>query len=350
MELKNILLPVLGVAFFLIAAYAVYQYVLPSLGKHGEEGKNAEIEQLYLQSLNVGKNANNYFYQYQEDLAGYKMRTALVQSNGRQMAILETPIAMKKFYYLENDTIMCITFEGREACASLNNQTDVTKYSKWLKQQFFTASGIDTQKQMAELLIKKNAITFLTASKSEVNGKECERITFSVDYGNLTLEDLVLFGITSSSPHKINGELCYDTEANEIYEKSYTYKYLGKEAATKFTLISADWNYSKPIEANGNLTMGAIDIYFDASSKENELLSCLSITDSEEKDRCVFSMALGNGYSTICEYAGTKAGICILNFAAARKDPTMCAQIADSATKDDCYLEVAGAKHDASLC
>lgn len=348
MELKNILLPVLGIAFFLLAAYAVYQYVLPSLGKQGEEGE--VMEKIYLKSLEVGTGAGNYFYQYQEDLAGYKMRSTLVQSGGRQMAVLETPLAMKKFYYMENDTIMCITFEGREACASLYNQTDITKYAKWLKQQFFAPSQIDAQKQMAETLISKKAITFHKETEIEINGKACKDITFTIDYSNLTLDDLILFGITSSSPNRIEGEICYDETANEIYRKSYTYQYRGKEATTEFALIRTDWNYTGRIEAGSNLTRAAIDIYLDASGKENQLLSCLASATPEEKDRCVFSMALGNGYSTLCEYAGTKAGICTLNFAAARKDPSMCVQIADSATKDDCYFEVAGAKHDATVC
>lgn len=343
MDLKNAVLLVLGVLFFLVATYATYEYILPNLKAH------VSPKEIYIKSFEVGKDSENYLYEYEEDLDGYIIKTTLVKVGNIKAAYIESPLATREIYYLENDTVLCTSFENEEICSSVKNESVIQSYLKAVNMQFITNEKIEKDIRDYEYLIKQKAITFGHVSKKKIGDKECEEVSFKIDYNNLTLEDAVRFGITQNSPTKIHGEICYDEHAKEVYEKIFTYKYMGKERTTEFTHIFSDWNFSEEISVEKNLTEGAVELLFDANEKQNEFLACLEL-EGIEKDKCVYSMALSYDYEKLCKYAGERADICKMNFAIANSDLGKCSLIEGKTVKDDCYLEIAAKDKDPLIC
>ena len=345
MDFGNKALKALAIIFFVIAAYVIYNYAIQNIGEH-----ESASEKLYLKSRAIGKGAENYLYSYEENLGEYVKKTTLIQSGSKKLVKIETLFSEREIYLLENDTILCVLFDGNEVCSSIKNDTTMTAFISGLAAQFFNDEKIDKALKIEGELIKKKAITFVEApKKKEFDGKECEDIKFTIDYSNLTLDDLIKFNINQNSPKRIDGEVCYDEKENEVYEKSYSYKYNGADMKTEFKFIASDWKYKDEINLSKNLTTGAVDLLIEAIKKQDEFNKCLG-KPGVEKDKCVFAMAVTKNYEKICEYAGTKADYCVVNFAANNKDAKRCDAVQNTKIKDDCYIEVAVSKGDVAPC
>jgi hypothetical protein len=357
MDLKSNMMLVLGVVFFVLAAYAVYWYVAPMLGKVNESpGGNAlakQAQELYLKSLEVGNGATDYSYAYEESRDSYVTRTTLVQAGDNKSAVIESPLATRELYYMSNDTLLCVTFEGERVCGPIMNTTEsiVKDYMRAaLGSYFFSDNKINKTEETANLLIARNALTFQSVEDATIDGRACKDIKFTIDYRNLTMTDLRALGISQDDPMKIDGEVCYDEKAGEVYSKKFAYNYLGKPRTTEFRLLSSNWSYAGRVEAPANLSGDAVGYLLSASDTQNIFITCLNNDDPQLRDQCVFSMAISNGYEQLCPYAGAKKDYCTLNFARSQENTTKCGTITNAAVKDDCYLEIAGRKKDAKLC
>jgi|GEM_PF-3425864 hypothetical protein len=350
MESKNTLWLVLGLIVILAGAYLVWQYVLPGISSGQVDAKKKEAEALYFQSLNVGKGTVSYSYSYEENLGGYMVKTTLLTDGIRSEAIIESPFAKREVFYMENDTVICVTFAGTKACSSAGNDTALRSYLKGVKGYFFTPERFKADNETISLLMNSGALTFESAEKTTVNGKECYNIKYLVNYSVLSLSDSIKLGISQSSPIQVYGEVCYDPKAKEVYTKSFTYKRFGKDQFTNWKLLDSKWEYSGKIEIGMNLSNGtAISLLYDSVDMQNEFIACLD-KGGAQADSCVFSFAVNYEYPSVCKYAGTKADICTMNFAIFERDLEMCKEVSDPNVRDDCRIEIAGKLKDGTVC
>ncbi len=179
-ESKNTLWLVLGLVILVAAAYVVWQYVLPALAAGQLDAKKNEAKALYLKSLTVGKDADSYSYSYIENMGGYVVKTTLLKNGQRYEAILESPLAKREIFYLENTTILCVTFDGYESCSPVENNTKLRNYLKGMKGYFFSNEQFQANNDTVGLLISNGALTFDSAEKSSVDGKECNFIKYLI--------------------------------------------------------------------------------------------------------------------------------------------------------------------------
>lgn len=350
MESKNTLWLVMGLIVVLVGAFVVWQYVLPGMAAGQVDAKKNEAKDLYFKTLAIGKDADSYYYSYEEDMSGYIVKTTLLKNGPRYEAIIETPLTKREIFYMENDTYLCVNFNGFNECSSVGNNTELRSYLKGIKGYFFSNARFNDDNDTISFLLEKNALTFQSYEKSSVNGKECNNIKYIVNYSALSLSDSAKLGITSSSPTEVLGEICYDQKANEVYVKSFTYKRLGKQQFTKWKLLGSDWKYSTQIEFNRNVTNeSAVSLLYAGVEVQNEFISCLE-KGGVQADACVFSFAINYEYPQVCKYAGTKADFCTLNFALFDRNVAMCEQISDSKVKDDCRIEIAGKSKNETIC
>ncbi|MEK6979438.1 MAG: hypothetical protein AABW86_04405 [Candidatus Micrarchaeota archaeon] len=352
-DVKNILLVVLGIIVFLAAGYAVYMYALPNLQKHGGEGEDStgNALEIYEKSLLVGQGATDYEYAYDETLDEYVMRTTLRKNGAVRQVTIETPISERNIYFAENDTVMCVEYEDEYACSSVKNTSAaLSKYLKVIGGQFFSNEKIDSAKETFEFLKGKNTITFEEVIETTEKGEKCSEVNFVIDYSNLTLSEAMSLNVRQGDPKRYESKLCYNEEKNEIISKEFAYNYLGKDRTSKWNLVSSDWKYDKEIIVPENLTAGkAVTLLQAASDDQNAFIACLE-KEGIEHDKCVYSMALDKENLELCEFAGGRKNICILNLAIMAKDTGICKLVTESGIKDDCYIELGGTMKNASIC
>jgi len=339
----------LGIAIVLIIG-AIVVTVMPAATEQPEELDEQTLEGLEAidTAVNMGKGADDYVYSFAEKSNGYTETYRLIKNGSEQYVETDDILSVKKAYFLENDTILCIDYMGISRCSSTKNNTDLRleQYYNYLKSKFFDDAMIESENSMINDLFEGGYIQINSVTDSEVNGHACKMVEYVIDYRDMSLSEAGKYGISPSSPKYFEWQLCADDE--KVYYKYFTYTYGGKLHEWEFTL--EEFGDAPEIEAPEDLMEGAYGILVEQMEKKGELTSCLNTETGSEKDRCIAKVALDVYSEELCGIAGDRRDRCLVSLMPYLLDESICEKITDQGFADDCYIELAGGKKDSSYC
>jgi hypothetical protein len=313
----------------------------------------AQASGLYMQGASFGENATAYTYAYTEYSNGFAENYTL-SSDGKSASVeVLSALSDKKLYFLPNDTILCVRFSGTEGCSSVKNESAAKSYVARMRGRLLNGTEMEAMKADAEYMMNRSIIRFspFVRAGALAGGAECSEIEYTIDYRNMTLQDMTRFGVTSATPQVFQFRSCVGNDG-AIERLYYNYTYQGKLYIIQQELIGADLRAAPAIAAPQNLSGNALDLAFSENTYRQELFNkCyLGQADGEGRGACIQKIALDINDRDLCETAGTVRDRCLVAFMPYLKDPGICAGISAPEFADDCYIELAGAYKNGTWC
>lgn len=338
----------IGAAVLLVLA-AVVLVALPQPDVGGPEDP-AVARELFKKTVGLAKGQQDYYYSYAEVSDGFRSEYALLKRGNESMIEVDTMLASKQAYFLENDTVLCIHYMGLDRCSSVQNETDLKNYLDSLRLLFFDDERME-QTESDMLYFETNGLLFFSTETVEksVGGHACTEFSYSFDFTNISLYDASRFGIGTSTPKQFRWVMCADNATGEVYEKHVTYSQNGVDHENEFTLLSSEWGTARAISAPENLSEGAVELLMEEKLRQNTLSGCYQ-KSGDERDRCVALLALDLRNRDMCGLAGGRKDRCLVSLVPFLREAGICTEISDQSFRDDCYIEMGGATGDESYC
>lgn len=343
MELQQKAVLLVTIVLIALAVYIVFTTEEAVVEKPAD---SSEAEALLLKGINFGKGLDNYIYTYSEISDGYEISYKLTKKGNRSLIEINNPLSMKKVYFLENDTVLCIDYDGESVCSSVKNQADLENYIESVKVKFFDDSRMQKEQANMQLLLNKG---YAVVDPEIADEGKCSRITYTIDFSGISLQEAALFNIGSSSPRVFNFNVCINNETGYMHDRTLTYEYQDREHTSIFELGSLQTS-APDIEDPENVTTGAIIVFKKEREQYIKLAGCYTEYEGEERNRCISTLALSLKRPDLCELAGERKDRCMVSIVPLTADESICDMVSDQGYRDDCYIEIAGAKKDESYC
>ena len=344
MEIK----PAYAVAALIIVFVALF--LIGSGAPPKQEDKAQTAKELFLKAVTLGENASSYLYSYGEINDGFPENYTLSSDGVNSAVAIDSPLSNKIVYFLQNDTILCITYLKNQSCASVADVNETTRYVSSMKMRLFDNDRIRAAMLDNEYKINHSMMTFSPAmiEKQFQGGKTCTEIGFAIDYSNITIQEMSRFGIAQGSPTYFEGKECINNETGVIYEYSFNYTFQKKVHESGFLLNGIDFSYKTPVTPP-ELAGDAISTMYDEGSYKRDLMACY-LKSNEDKEKCIAVLAQELKSKELCEYAGTRRDRCLVSLIPVSGDSAICQTILTPEFKDDCYIEMAGFSKNESWC
>jgi hypothetical protein len=346
MEYQKILL----LATVLIIGAAVY--IMITIPQAPPAGDSEAAESLMLKSSSFGRGLGEYIYSYSEVSDGYKTTYTLDSSGGQRMAEVLNPLSTKRVYILRNDTVFCIKYPVNETCTSIEGNSEMANYVAFIQSKFFNDTIIDRSRSNLEYLLSKGYLRLEPDVADGTSGTfACKRISYIIDYSNLSLDEAARFGISSDSPKRFALSACIEETSGLAYETTLGYSDNSGVQHTRVMRVSSFKTEQLPlITPPLDLSGDAISVLRKEREQQVRLATCHTDKQGEEREKCVSDIALQLRRKDLCELTGERRDRCLVALVPLTKDTTICSAISDSSFKDDCYIELAGAYKDGSFC
>ncbi|MEM2948498.1 MAG: hypothetical protein QXG02_03125 [Candidatus Anstonellales archaeon] len=347
---KNELLIVLAVVLFiLIAGFAVYNIVMPLVPEHKEENKtetNKNLE-LLLKSAEFMKGKTTYQFTVKEK-SGDVEKTFFITQDNENAYIKETIMGIsREVFVIPNQKILCFDFSGERYC-DIANETNEMLIVDGFKKALFSDERAEKEKKRLELLEKSGGLSIHSVEESEINGRRCTLIRYSVDYTKLSINDLEAIGLSPSDPLvsivKTQNITSCIAETGETLSKQFSYYYSGQYIEEGFVVV--DSNYETPnIPPIPNEFTNLSYLFQRHYNIFDEYLTCLQ---SNKKDKCILTVAVHNHIPGMCEYAENKTA-CYSGYVSFTFDPALCEKF-EPPMKDDCFYTIALSTKNQTMC
>ncbi|MBN2478163.1 hypothetical protein JXB01_02620 [Candidatus Micrarchaeota archaeon] len=353
MEIKDVILFILAVAVFFGVTYIIYDYAISNLAEeHGEEHQLSEAEEIYMKHLERELNLENYQYIYEEK-KNYIPSTVTVVKNGDEAYVsYENYIASEETYFIGNDIYFCVDFEKTKKCTKVDENSSFYEYTNViLRKEIITEEMLEADKEASGILLEKGAMEFSEEiTEKEINGHSCSEISYTIDFGKLTVEDLNRFGLDANSAkvytdYKIT--LCIG-EDGEAYEKTFSFEMIGNPVESAKTLVEKDNNVHEIEKPTHLSNESEVEDLFDLSlGTQDEIAFCF---DQDEPEMCIKSVAVNRENPDLCNYAGPNKESCLFIITIQADDPEGCSGLTVDAFKNECYFEFAMRNKNETLC
>ena len=346
---KNTLYPLISIMVVLVVAAGVY-IAADALGgtepSHEEEEHEASgIEELFLGAVEQPLGHQHYTYRYEEEAnSGYHANVKIVGAGDTSFVEKTDPVFTTRGYFEPNETILCYEFRGGEKC-HVTNDSMFQRKAFSLEALVFEDYTTTARKRKLETLIRYGAIVFSEETgEKTVGGRECTEITYVLDYGKLTVEQLHEVGMTMDDPllkmsSQYNYTMCINPETHELLEQRIDYLEFGIPVWASMEVTHQDWNNAEqfeiPTESTDEGTFGSFYNMMEAASKE--YIICMEGTEPEA---CLLGVAIGYSIPTLCEETGEKRDVCLVNIGVGLEDTSYCNKVAP-AIADLCHYEFA---------
>lgn len=304
----------------------------------------------------MGK-ADDYALSY-EETNDMEKSIELVNKGSDRLITTKTVVDEKKVYRIDGEHYLCVKVAGEdEHCALLENSSTLISYAFRTDGQFLDAKSALKRRENSELLISRGAVTFHgDVEEKEVNNITCSFISYGVDYGKLSIDELREIGLSPADPavavfSNYTISLCINNDTGVPVETEMSYVYMGKTLLFRRALLSFSFPSGREIAPPSNLTnestleyrYGLAEEYVDGIRECNKL-------EGKEKDSCYSTMAITKDMDHICDEIAseTKRDMCLIALVTEEEDISLC----DRATKlkDECFAEAAVRFGDRELC
>jgi len=343
---QKILLLVTGV----LVVFALYLAL--TMTSPGEADTKA-AEALLMKAMGFGSDAKDYSYVFTEVMDDYKTTYTIARNGNESTVEVENPLSVKKAYFLNNDTILCISYPkgGNNICSTVQGMDDTQLYMKSLKANLLSDAMVSINTgNMKYLIAKGYAKPSPDMTNGSVGGKQCKWLSYVVDMSGLTLDEAARFGISTTSPKVFSWRMCVDDAAGYIYEKNFNYSFQNLQHIYDYKLDSYQPNGAGPITAPENVNEGAVKVLFNEREQQSKLAICYINQRGAERENCIADIALVNRNKAICELAGSTRDRCLVALVPLTKDITICPTIISPSFTDDCYIELGGALKNSTWC
>ncbi|HIH19596.1 TPA: hypothetical protein HA225_06530 [Candidatus Micrarchaeota archaeon] len=253
--------------------------------------------------------------------------------------------------------VVCLSYGGDDRCALVGNDSEALSVAASLKILLPDKKTFISQKTQIIKLINIGAIKLDSSIIEEPTGAfETKKISYSLDYRSLTVDQLLSVGISPSDP-----SLSTISDQKVSYWVDKAGGFIVKSRATyKETLVSNSYetDYTKiklgspevPGKPLGVVeTPSFVSFYKRAEMDYQAKASCM-VFEGNDRTICLKSLASEKRDWEICKMIGEKDEYeaCTLIVAQGTNNAVLCEKL--DALSDDCYIAVASQTGNFDLC
>lgn len=314
---------------------------------------------LLLASFDRGAALSDYSLKYSANDNGAESNYSIIKNgNDSWISVQGTFGKMYGLFGKDNATdTVCLEYGGQAKCALTGNQSDMAEIAASLKILRPTSLAYLNQKDDTRKLIAAGAIKLDSGMADEkVGGFDTQKITYTLDYSNLTVQQMVSLGV---SPNDENLLAVTDQRitfwmdrATGLMVKSHaSYNNRGTPGFydTEYT-EAAPGAVHMPAAPGGIVAAEAfVDFYSKSTKDYSERAACFAKKGAEQ-DTCLKSIAANTGDWETCKLIKTpfEYESCGVIVAQETKNHVICSKLAVLA--DDCYIAVASETGNFDLC
>jgi len=253
--------------------------------------------------------------------------------------------------------VVCLTYMNQTKCAKTGTDENLLQVATRLKTRLPSPKTSLANLQFAEKLTAAGAAVFQDAVENvTLNGFETEKLAYTLDYRNLTVQQLISIGASPNDPsiYSISNWIVWnwiDRKSGLLVKSSTSYVQKGvpHSFSREFSVLATN---SVVVPKSAESLVGATafaKFYQDSEADYTAKMKCLA-SPKAERGACLKNIAVGNGDAGTCDLIenAKEHGLCMMVVAQTTKNAELCVKAGVYA--DDCYIAVVGETGDAELC
>jgi hypothetical protein len=313
---------------------------------------------LLMASFDRGAELADYTLRYSSNDNGMKSSYALFKNGSSSWVGVSGVFGkMEGFFGPDNSTdTVCLEYEGELKCAMAGNDSDMAGVAASLKILRPNKVAYLNQKEDTRKLISTGAIMLSSGLAEEKVGLfETQRITYALDYSNLTVQQMISLGISPSDETLLaitdqTVTFWIDKKSGLMVKSHATYKNMGVPG-----FFDTEYSEVRPFatlpEKPGTLvvTEAFVDFYSKSTADYSRRASC-SASSGRDRDSCFKSIAVEKSSWETCKLINDSREYesCTLIVAQNTRNHVLCGTL--GALVDECYISVAGETGNFELC
>lgn len=306
-----------------------------------------------------GGELETYHLEYETDDNGVRTRFDIRSDGERKSVLLSGDFGVMEGYFGKNKSsdYVCLVYEGEKKCGRVANGTESGGIAGVLESYIPDRRLYLAQKEYIQKLIGAGVVVFVEDMPEETaGGFETKKITYALNYKNLTVDALLSLNVNPTSPEVIsrtNQEVSmWVDEKNGLLVKSMaSYNEGGKKFYYGVEYKTIDIG-EQTLDGGQQGIVGAdsfAKFYQDSVADYGVKQRCYAQT-GYERDLCFKNRAFERRYLDACKLIGDTRMYeqCALIVAQDTRNWSVCETL--DMYPDDCYIMVAGKTGDFELC
>lgn len=373
-EIKSAKKPVLEGNMFLAAAavvavlivvgaLAVLGYFTPNpVPDGGKPQIDSPMAKLVLSIYDRGAAVGDYSVAYSNDENGIVSGYTIIKKGGRLWVRIDDIFGTRQGFFGTNSSqdVVCLTYDNSTKCAMVENNTNMGKVSNSIKAWMLAdAKTYAQQKALMQKLIQTGAIRFDEGVLDEMAGLfDAQRVSYSLDYRNLTVEKLLSLGIPADDP-----SITSITDQRVVYWVDKGTGMLVKSAATyvekqargvfssEFSKIDlAPKEEVPPVPADLSSIPVFVTFYKQSDDDFASKQECKAQATAADRDACWKAVAVSHKSWDLCKNIEDKKTYegCTTIVAQSTYNKVLCEKL--ELLSDDCNIAVASETGNYQLC
>ena len=253
--------------------------------------------------------------------------------------------------------VICLNYENQTECAKTGTDPVLLSIATRLRSRLPDSRSTRANLQFSQKLVAAGAMKFPGAVENDsVGGFDTQKISYTLDYSNLTIQTLQSLGVPPNDPsiYSITGWTVYnwiDTKTGQLIRSANTYTQSGVQHAfsREVTAIQTSGVVLPPMPTTIVSTSAFSQFYQNAENEYNQMSNCFTNNESDVAN-CLKGVASENGDFRACRLITdeTQRGQCMLVVAQTTGDAGPCIHAGRLA--DECYIAVVGQTGNGALC
>ncbi|GEM_PF-4718034 len=291
----------------------------------------------------VGSFPQTYQIAFKGNVRNTPVNVLLYSYKDGKSAAIETPYNTRTAYWRGNLTIMCeMQKGGLEICANVSGSKGAPQFMLGVGDMFINNTAAKSDLARDRQLVLWNALKVSDVVKNErYASRPCKLLTYGIDYGKLTLEQMREGGIGAGFD-MFSATECLDDQFGIPLWINVTFSIAGQngtfEREVRRFQTPLDGEIVMPVNlASESQLLSA----FGASETEWGIMGACTSLNGTDADKCFRNGAADRLAPEYCERIAnaTLAGQCNAIIAVKTSSPSLCKKAAEN--RDDCLLQVA---------
>lgn len=352
---------VAGVIYFSNAAPG--QPPAPNGGGPAVNPLDSDAAKLLLGYYSKGANLTTYRLNYTENTNGVKTGY-FVASDGKSVQVRISDEVSDISGYFNATTIMnssqadivCLKYGGKERCASVGNESDAKDIANGLKTRYPAKSAYLAQLEQMRKHVEIGAVKLSQKVVDEkVNGFDTSKISYTLDYSNLTVQQLRTIGISPNDPSlnmftEQEWEYWIDKKTGLVVKSHASYRQNGAQKYMDVDYFEADIS---PREVGLPQSLATVEdflMFYAASAEDFTTKQRCEVMASDARDQCFKNLAIDRGDVSLCSSVKSQDehDKCVLIIAQQTQNSLLCEGLPKLA--DECYIAVVSETGNGELC
>ena len=361
-DAKTVVLAVVVVVVLAGAAYYAGLFNPSPVAPPGQQAPNlnAPDVQLFLSSMSNQAAITQEYTNYTDvsDGAAISYEIAANQTNGWVHEIGGYGSLEGYFFGADNASyVICLNYENQTKCAKTGTDPVLLDTASRLISRLPDSRTALANLQFSQKLIAAGAMKFPGVVENDsVNGFNAQKISYTLDYSNLTVQTLESLGIPPNDPgiYSITGWTVsnwVDTVTGQIVRSTNAYTQSGVQHSFSrdVAAIQTSGVAPPPVPTDLVSTSEFSTFYQNSENEYNQMGDCFTNNESDTPS-CLKGVASENGDFRVCRLITdeTQRGQCMLVVAQTTADAGPCALAGSLA--DDCYIAVVSQTGNGGLC